>query len=73
MTFEEELQRLINRHSYEVGCGNTPDFILAKYINDCLQAFTRSVRARERWYGFEMQPGQPEVLRRAALSEASAQ
>lgn len=48
--FRRELQSLINRHSKENGC-DTPDFILAEYLNDCLVTFDAAVRAREKWYG----------------------
>lgn len=65
MTFQQELERLINRHSLEHGCGNTPDFLLTKYITDCLQAYTRAVRARDEWYGVELRPGLPDVIQRS--------
>ncbi len=48
--FELELRALINRHSRENG-SNTPDFILAEYLNDCLKAFDGAVRGRSLWYG----------------------
>lgn len=48
--FRTELQGLINRHSRENGC-NTPDWILAEYLVDCLLIFDKAVTARERWYG----------------------
>jgi hypothetical protein len=70
MTFQEELERLINRHSAE-GSSNTPDFILAKYLSDCLQAFSRAVIHRERWYGFEMRPGMPETIHRSSGDNGS--
>jgi hypothetical protein len=50
LSFEKELEFLINKHSKE-GESNTPDFILAIYILDCLEAYNRAVRAREEWYG----------------------
>lgn len=65
MTFQEELQRLINRHSAE-NCSNTPDFILAKFLSDCLQAFDRGVNRRDGWYGVELRPGLPEAIVRNA-------
>ena len=68
-TFEKELQTLINRHSAENSC-NTPDFILAKYMSDCLQAFIRGVRAREQWYGYEMHPGMGDVAQRTKTDMA---
>jgi hypothetical protein len=48
--FKEELITLINRHSMENG-SDTPDFILADYLVDCLRAWTRGIAARETWYG----------------------
>jgi len=48
--FQDDLQSLINIHSQENG-SDTPDFILAAYLNDCLKAFNVSVQARETWYG----------------------
>ena len=52
-TFEGELQSLINKFSKE-NDSNTPDFILAEYMNECLNAFTKASRAREKWYGKEL-------------------
>lgn len=48
--FRVEIEKLINRNSMENG-SNTPDFILADYLNDCLSAFDTAVNAREAWYG----------------------
>lgn len=53
--FEKELERLINRHSQENG-SNTPDFILARYLSSCLEAWNVGVRERERWYGHKEVP-----------------
>ena len=50
MSFRKELESLINRHSKENG-SNTPDFILAEYLEDCLNIFDKIVRDREEWYG----------------------
>lgn len=50
MTFRKELETVINRYSQENG-SNTPDFILADYLTNCLLAFDSAVNARERWYG----------------------
>ena len=30
---------------------NTPDFILAEYLCECLERFNSGIRERERWYG----------------------
>jgi hypothetical protein len=48
--FRKELESLINRNSAENG-SNTPDFILAEYLADCLAAFDKCITMRERWYG----------------------
>jgi len=48
--FREELQVLINRHSME-NDSNTPDFILADYLQECLETFDKALQAREQWYG----------------------
>lgn len=48
--FRKDLASIINRHSKENG-SDTPDFMLAEYLADCLELFDRSVKAREKWYG----------------------
>lgn len=49
-TFVEDLARLINKHSLE-NMSDTPDFILAAYLQNCLVDYAHSVKARDRWYG----------------------
>ena len=48
--FEKELELLINRYSKENN-SNTPDFILARYLNAVLDNFCAAVNEREQWYG----------------------
>lgn len=48
--FAKELESLINRYSQE-NESDTPDFILAGFLRDCLSAWNRSTKDRERWYG----------------------
>ena len=48
--FEQELTRLINRHSIENICG-TPDYILASHLTRTLQVFAATTALREGWYG----------------------
>ena len=48
--FELRLEELINQHSMENG-SDTPDFILAAYLNECLLNFDAAVKRREEWYG----------------------
>lgn len=50
--FEKELETLINRYSKE-NVSNTPDFILARYLKNCLDVFNIAVKEREKWYGKE--------------------
>lgn len=48
-TFEAELCDLINRYSLEA-LSNTPDFILAYYLKDCLLAFNNVQQRRKEWF-----------------------
>jgi hypothetical protein len=56
-SFREQLGRLLNTHSKEA-VSNTPDFILAEYLTECLVAFDRATIKREKWYGVELTPGE---------------
>ena len=56
----KDIESAINRNSAENG-SNTPDWILADYLIGCLEAFDRSVRSREKWYGVEHVPGAGKV------------
>ncbi len=60
--FEEELERLINKHSME-NESNTPDWILAQYLLSCLSAFTRATQQRETWYGHASRPFSQEEIK----------
>jgi hypothetical protein len=51
-SFRNELQKLINSLSKENG-SDTPDFILAEYLDDCLKAFDKAVSRREDLSGDE--------------------
>lgn len=46
-TFDKELEDLINRYSME-NDSNTPDYILAKYLMDCLGAFNNAMIWRDK-------------------------
>lgn len=58
--FAVELKRLINRYSKEGG-SNTPDFVLAKYLCNCLDAFNTASREREKHFGVELRVGRGAV------------
>lgn len=52
MSLYKDIQSAINKHSVE-RLSDTPDFILAQYLKDCLDAWNRATRAREKWSGRE--------------------
>jgi hypothetical protein len=54
-TFRVELERIINSNSMENG-SNTPDFILAAFLHQCLEAFDAATVERERWYSIKTGP-----------------
>ena len=49
-TFQRALIDLVNAYSIENG-SNTPDYIVAGYLEQCLDAFNSAIRCRESWYG----------------------
>ena len=46
--FQAELAAVINKYSRE-GRSNTPDFILAGYLVNCLEAYEAAMERREEW------------------------
>ena len=52
--FRNDLRSVINEHSKEQN-SDTPDFILAKYLEKCLEAFDETIQEREHWYNREIQ------------------
>lgn len=58
---EKKLSDLINHESREQD-SNTPDFILAKFMVDCLDAFELASNSREVWYKAELKPGKETVV-----------
>ena len=49
-TLESELCALLNRYSAE-NPSDTPDFVLARFLVSCLDAWNAGVARREEWYG----------------------
>lgn len=47
--FNMELTALINKYSME-NVSNTPDFILADYLESCLRNFGNTIQKRELFY-----------------------
>lgn len=54
VSFEKKLENLINCESMENG-SNTPDFLLAMFMKECLGSFNRATKARDIWYMGKMQ------------------
>jgi len=46
---EKEIEKILNKHCAE-NDSNTPDFILAKYLIGCLEAFNVATKERTAWY-----------------------
>jgi len=59
-----KIENAVNSVSAEQG-SNTPDFILAQYLVDCLDAFDRAANARENWYSADRNPPETEQPRDA--------
>lgn len=51
--FRKELTKLINKYSLE-NTSDSPDFILAEFLEGCLKTFDIATIAREKWYGREL-------------------
>jgi hypothetical protein len=47
--FRKKLESLLNEYNME-GRSDTPDFILADFLDGCLKVFDESVRKRNDWY-----------------------
>lgn len=47
--FKLELTKLLNKYSIEDG-SNTPDYLLAEYLIDCIHVFNKTVLDRDRFY-----------------------
>ena len=56
--FRTDLAAVLNKHSRENG-SNTPDFLLAEFLHDVLDAFDDTVKQRAKWYGRLDTPGAP--------------
>ena len=48
--FIKALEEVINRHSQE-NASNTPDYILAQFLESVLAAWNTATQQRETWYG----------------------
>jgi hypothetical protein len=55
--FLKNVAHAINYSSIEGG-SNTPDWLLAEYLWDCLKVFNMAIQRRENWYGIHLGPFQ---------------
>jgi hypothetical protein len=53
---KKDFENAINRNSLE-NRSNTPDFLLAQYLMDCLKAYENVHDANEKWYGRNLEIG----------------
>lgn len=51
--FQNEIQTLINKYSKE-NDNDTPDFILAEYLQSSLDNYSKTVKARDKWFNVDM-------------------
>ena len=54
--FFDSLTELINKESKE-NTSNTPDFIIAEFLRDCLDALNMTIMKRDEWYKVHLEPG----------------
>lgn len=57
--FKQSLERIINANNME-DSSNTPDWVLAKYLYNCLQSFEFATNERDKWYGIAPIPSNPQ-------------
>ena len=51
MPLQKDLSTLLNKYSRET-VSNTPDFILANFLLDCLTAWEKATSKRDKWWDF---------------------
>ena len=54
-SLREQIEEALNSCSAE-NMSNTPDFILAQYLINCLDCFDTAVKNRDEWYGVHLEP-----------------
>ncbi len=52
-TFEQAIAAVINSYSKE-NESDTPDYILAQYVSNCLEAYKKAIMLRDSWFGVDM-------------------
>lgn len=57
----EEIRRVLNMHSAE-NRSDTPDFVLGRYLMNCLDAFDWATNDRKKWYEREKEAKVAEAI-----------
>ena len=70
-TFRDDLEHLLNRFCME-NESNTPDFILANYLQNCLNAFTLATKNRDKWYSVHLEPANSHFIEDAPAEQENA-
>jgi hypothetical protein len=52
----EDLRRVLNQHSIDTAA-NTPDYLLAEYLNGCLDWYISTALQRDAWWKFHPEVG----------------
>jgi hypothetical protein len=55
-TLAQDIAAVLNRHSME-NASNTPDFLLAEYMERAMSAAEIMISRRDAWYGVSLTPG----------------
>ena len=59
--FYLELEQLINKYSMENN-SDTPDFLLADYLMECLEVYSHAIKNRDTYYTFNPNKGVESTL-----------
>ena len=66
--FRKSLEEVINQYSKENG-SDTPDFILAEYLDKCIEAFDAATKSRSEWHGGKDKADNDFIATAAALAD----
>lgn len=69
-TLEAAIASALN-HACAENESNTPDHILAEYLLNCLEAWSRASQQREAWYGVAHGPTAASLLPPAIILDAA--
>lgn len=61
-TLREEIAAVLNKKCVE-NESNTPDFILAAYLIECLESFETAIKRRDKWYSVHLEPANSYFVR----------